>query len=81
MKEAEDINISGNFVIYSSLHAYLVSHRLIISQPDCFTDLLTFLLFHCTLFLDNAFCAGIFIELISWLCGYCNNFQYASVTD
>lgn len=48
MKETEVINISGNFVIYSSLLPYPVSHPLIISQPDCFTYSLTFQSVHNT---------------------------------
>lgn len=66
MKETEVINISGNFVIYSSLLPYLVS-----DLSHYLTAGLFYLLAQLSVvprhsvFVDNAFCAFFFIDIIS----------------
>lgn len=46
MKEGEVINISGNFVIYSSLLPHAVSDKSHYRTADCFTLSLTLTSFH-----------------------------------
>lgn len=72
MKETEVINISGNFVIYSSLLPYLVSdlsHYLTAGLFYFLVHVICCSMTHCV-FLDNTFCAVF----------YWHNFNFFVVT-